>query len=67
VFFTNIITVTKSRSKRRIINTPNMRDMRNAYRVLARKSEEKRTFGRTRHRWKDDIKTNLKQSNVYPS
>jgi hypothetical protein len=34
--------------------------MRNSYRVLAGKSEGKRTLGRPRLRWKENIKMNLK-------
>jgi hypothetical protein len=33
-----------------------MRDMRNAYIILAGKFEGKRALGRTRHRWKGNIK-----------
>jgi hypothetical protein len=35
--------------------------MRNAYKILVRKSGEKRTLGRTRHRWGDNIKIDLKE------
>jgi hypothetical protein len=33
----------------------------NAYRILVGHSEEKRSFGRPRHRWEDSIKMDLKQ------
>ena len=33
---------------------------RGAHRLLAGKPEEKRPFGRPRHRWEDNIKTDLK-------
>jgi hypothetical protein len=36
-----------------------MEDRRGGYRVLAGKPEEKRTLGRRRRRWKDNIKMNL--------
>jgi hypothetical protein len=36
--------------------------MRNAYKVLIRKPEGKRTFGRCRHRWKDNIKLDLRET-----
>jgi hypothetical protein len=35
--------------------------MRNAYRILVRKPEEKRMLGRLRCRWWDNIKMDLKQ------
>jgi hypothetical protein len=35
--------------------------MRNAYKFLVRESEEKRPLGNHRGRWKDNIKTNLKE------
>jgi hypothetical protein len=33
---------------------------RNAYRILVGKQEGKRPLGRSRHRWKDNIKMDLK-------
>jgi hypothetical protein len=35
--------------------------MRNAYNILVRKPEGKRPLGRQRHRWKDNIRTNLRK------
>jgi hypothetical protein len=35
--------------------------MRNAYNILVRKPEEKRPFGRQRHRWEDNIKIFLEK------
>jgi hypothetical protein len=35
--------------------------MRNAFKILVRKSEGKRSLGRPRHRWKDNIKINIKE------
>jgi len=37
-----------------------MGERRGAHRVVERKPEGKRPIGRTRHRWEDNIKTNLK-------
>jgi hypothetical protein len=33
-----------------------------AYRVLVEKTEGKRSLGRRRHRWEDNIKTHLKET-----
>jgi hypothetical protein len=38
-----------------------MGEMRNAYKVLARKPEEKRKLGRTRRRLEDNIRTDLRE------
>jgi hypothetical protein len=38
-----------------------MEQMRNAYRILARKPEGKRPFGRCRHSWEVDIKMDIKE------
>jgi hypothetical protein len=38
-----------------------MGDMRDVYRVLAGKSDRKRPFGRPRHRWENNIKTDLQE------
>jgi hypothetical protein len=40
-----------------------MGEMRNAYKILVRKSEWKRTLGRIRRRWEDNIRLDL--SNVW--
>jgi hypothetical protein len=34
-------------------------EKRNAYRILVRKQEGKRLLGRSRHRWKDNIKLDM--------
>jgi hypothetical protein len=65
VFFKNIIRMTKSRSTRWMRTVANMRNMRNAYRVLFRKPDGKGSFGRPIQRWKDNIKTNINQLSVY--
>jgi hypothetical protein len=36
-------------------------EKRNAYRILVGKSEGKRPLGRPIHRWKDNIKTDLRE------
>jgi hypothetical protein len=35
--------------------------MRNAYKILVGKPEGKRPFVRTRHRWQDNIRKNLRE------
>jgi hypothetical protein len=41
-----------------------MEEGRGVYRVLVRKPEEKRTLGRPRHRWEDNIKMDLKDRGI---
>jgi hypothetical protein len=36
--------------------------IRNAYKTLVGKPEENRPLGRHKHRWKDNIKSNLKET-----
>jgi hypothetical protein len=36
-------------------------DKRNAYRILVGKPEGKRSLGRSRHRWEDSIKIDLRE------
>ena len=38
-----------------------MRERRGVYRVLLGKPKRKRPLGRTRHRWKDNIKMDLQE------
>jgi hypothetical protein len=35
------------------------REMRNAFEILVEKSDGKKPFGGSRHRWKDNIKVDL--------
>jgi len=39
-----------------------MGEIRDAYKILVRKPEGKRSFGRPKHRWEDNIKMELKYS-----
>jgi hypothetical protein len=39
-----------------------IREMRNAYKILVGKPEGKRPLGRPRHKCKDNIKVNLRES-----
>ena len=43
-----------------------MEQSRNAYRVLVGKPESKRPFGRSRCRWEDNIKMDLKEVDCDP-
>jgi hypothetical protein len=36
-------------------------EMRNAYKLLVGKPEEKRPFGRPKRKWEDNIKLNLRE------
>ena len=49
----------KSRRLRWAGHVARMEQSRNAYRVLVGKPEEKRSSGRPRRRWEDNIKINL--------
>jgi hypothetical protein len=55
----NIIRVIKSRRKKWAVHVARMGERRGACRVLAGKPEGKRTFGRPRRRWEDNIKMDL--------
>jgi hypothetical protein len=57
----NIIGMIKSRRMRWAGHVARMVAKRNAYRVLVGKSEGKRPLGRTRRRWVDNIKINLRE------
>jgi hypothetical protein len=45
--------------KTRIRWVAHVGEMMNAYKILVKKSEEKRPFGRLRHGWDSNIKTDL--------
>jgi hypothetical protein len=59
--FINVIRVTKSR---RIRWTGHVACIGygNTYKILVRKTEGKRMFGRPRRRWEDNIKTDLRKT-----
>jgi hypothetical protein len=56
--------VIKSRRVRWAGHAPRMREMRNVYKVLLRKSERKSPLGRHSLRGEDNIKMDLKNSGV---
>jgi hypothetical protein len=51
----DLIRVIKSRRLRWAVHVARIREMRNRYNALVGKSEGKRSLGRTRCRWEDDI------------
>jgi hypothetical protein len=55
----NIIRIIKSRRMRWAGHVARMGEKRNVYRLLVGKPEGKRPLGRPRHRWKNNIKTEL--------
>jgi hypothetical protein len=57
----NIVRVIKSRRMRWAGHVVCMGERRGVYRVVMRKPEEKRPLGRPTHRWKDNIKMDLKE------
>jgi len=57
----NIVQVIKSRRMRWVGHVTCMGRRRCVYRVLVGKAEEKRTYGRPRHRWEDNIKMDLQE------
>ena len=56
----NVIRVIKPRRMRQAGHLARMGERRGAYRIVERKPGGKRPTGRTRHRWEDNIKINLK-------
>jgi hypothetical protein len=57
----NIIRMIKSRRMRLAGHVARMGDRRGAYMVLASKPKRRRPLGRSRRRWKDNIKMDLKE------
>jgi len=57
----NIVRVIKWRRMRWAGNVARMGERRGVYRVLVRKPEGKRTLGRPRRRWEDNIKMDLQE------
>jgi hypothetical protein len=51
----------KLRGMRRAVHVARMGEMRNAYKIFVGKSEEKRPFRRTRSRWEDNIRIDLRE------
>jgi hypothetical protein len=58
----NIIRVIKSRRMRLAGHVPHMGEIRNAYTILVRKPEGKRSLQRQRHGWKDNIAMDLTET-----
>jgi hypothetical protein len=61
----NIVWVIKSRRMRWAGHVARMGERRGAYRVLVGKPEGRRPLGRPRHRWEDNIKTDLREVGVW--
>jgi hypothetical protein len=55
----NIILVIKSRTMRMTVHVACMGERRVAYRVIVRKPEGRKSLGKPRHRWEDNIKMDL--------
>jgi hypothetical protein len=59
---TNIIRVTKLRRTRWAGHSAHMGGMRNAYKVVVAKPPGKKPLRRCRHRWEDNIRTDLRET-----
>jgi hypothetical protein len=57
----NIIRVIKSSSMKWARHVARMGEMRNAYSIFVGKPEGKRPLGIPKHRWEDNIRTDLKE------
>ena len=57
----NIVRMIKSRRMRWTGHAANNGERRGVYRILVGKPEGKRTFGRSRRRWEDNIKMDLQE------
>jgi hypothetical protein len=53
--------VIKSRRMRLVGHVTHMGQIRNAYKILVRKPEEKRPLGRCKPRWEDNIKIDFRE------
>jgi hypothetical protein len=60
----NIFRVIKSRRMRWAGHVARMGEGRGVYRVLVGRPEGKRPVGRPRHRWKDNIKMDLRETGI---
>jgi hypothetical protein len=60
----NIFRVIKSRRMRWAGHVAHMGEGRGVYRVFVWRSEGKRTLGRPRHRWEDNIKMDVRDRNI---
>jgi hypothetical protein len=57
----SVIRMIKSRRSRWAGHIARMGEKRNAYRIFMGKPEGKRSLGRSRHRWDDNIKKDLRE------
>jgi hypothetical protein len=57
----NIIRVIKSRRMRWVEYVARMGEMRNSYNILVGKPEGKRPLGRTKRRWEDSIRIDVRE------
>jgi hypothetical protein len=60
----NIVRVIKSRRMRWAGHAARMGDGKSVYRVLVGRPEGKRPLGRPRHRWKDNIKMDVREIEI---
>jgi hypothetical protein len=60
----NIVKVIKSRRMRWAGHVARMGEGRGVYRVLVGRPEGKRPLGRSRHRWEDNIKLDLREIGI---
>jgi hypothetical protein len=60
----NIVRVIKSRRMRWVGHVARMGEGRGVYRVLIGRPEGKRTLGRPRRRWEDNIKMDLREMGI---
>ena len=60
----NIIRVIKSRRLRWAGHVARMEEGRNAFKILTGKPTENRSFGRSRRRWEDNIRIDLKEIGI---